>query len=338
MREKELRIALVCFGGVSLAVYMHGISKEILKLIRASAALHSIKDRDARLRASFFETVRERSAEYDTEAVYFDVLREIGRQVDLRVIVDVIAGASAGGLNGATLGRALSHDLPILPLRDSVARQCRRQCPACRRCARRGVEQTGAEAIILGCRRDWLASVDQERRGAAESFAFRQVALVQAAAGRNPNVRADAGCDDHHGTARAFRQLIAAIRPEARSLRDADRLPRPSASDFNSRPADDHGTRASPCSAVSVSAEPERYRDQRLRSWQRSRTCLRSTGDVILSWHLSAGADRGNGPDPGANRRPMAAPRAISSRGVCPAFAGGNRSGQGLLHRWRGAE
>ena len=41
MREKELRIALVCFGGVSLAVYMHGITKEILKLARASGALHA---------------------------------------------------------------------------------------------------------------------------------------------------------------------------------------------------------------------------------------------------------------------------------------------------------
>jgi hypothetical protein len=30
MREKELRLALVCYGGVSLAVYMHGVSKEIL--------------------------------------------------------------------------------------------------------------------------------------------------------------------------------------------------------------------------------------------------------------------------------------------------------------------
>ena len=48
MREKELRIALVCFGGVSLAVYMHGISKEILKLIRASSALHAIKNRSER--------------------------------------------------------------------------------------------------------------------------------------------------------------------------------------------------------------------------------------------------------------------------------------------------
>ena len=69
MREKELRIALVCFGGVSLAVYMHGISKEILKLVRASAALHSMKDRDARLRSTFFDTIAGPSAEYDTEAV-----------------------------------------------------------------------------------------------------------------------------------------------------------------------------------------------------------------------------------------------------------------------------
>ncbi len=138
MREKELRIALVCFGGVSLAVYMHGISKEILKLVRASAALHAIKDRDARLRTSFFETVRNPGHEHDTEAVYFDVLREIGRHMDLRIIVDVIAGASAGGINGAMLGRAIAHDLPIQPLTRSVARQCRRQRPARRRRARWG--------------------------------------------------------------------------------------------------------------------------------------------------------------------------------------------------------
>jgi hypothetical protein len=55
VREQELRIALVCFGGVSLAVYMHGISKEILKLVRASCALHAIADRQARMSAQFFE-------------------------------------------------------------------------------------------------------------------------------------------------------------------------------------------------------------------------------------------------------------------------------------------
>ena len=60
MREKELRIALVCFGGVSLAVYMHGISKEILKLVRASSALHGIADRPRRAPASFFDRGRPR--------------------------------------------------------------------------------------------------------------------------------------------------------------------------------------------------------------------------------------------------------------------------------------
>ena len=55
MREKELRIALVCFGGVSLAVYMHGISYEILKLVRASSALHRIADRARRAQSSFFD-------------------------------------------------------------------------------------------------------------------------------------------------------------------------------------------------------------------------------------------------------------------------------------------
>src|SRR5262249_10543363 len=50
--------------------------------------------------------------------IYFDLLREIGRTLELRVVVDVIAGASAGGINGAMLARALSHDLPISGLRD----------------------------------------------------------------------------------------------------------------------------------------------------------------------------------------------------------------------------
>ena len=117
MREKELRIALVCFGGVSLAVYMHGVSKEILKLVRASSALHGIADRARRGRASFFDVADAHDPEFDTEAVYFELLRDIGRKVELRVIVDIIAGASAGGINGTMLARALSHDLPMEPLR-----------------------------------------------------------------------------------------------------------------------------------------------------------------------------------------------------------------------------
>ncbi len=46
------------------------------------------------------------------------LLREIGREVELRVVVDIIAGASAGGINGAMLARALTHDLSMDALRD----------------------------------------------------------------------------------------------------------------------------------------------------------------------------------------------------------------------------
>jgi patatin-related protein len=118
MREKELRIALVCFGGISLAVYIHGISKEILKLVRASSALHDIRDRTQRARASFADRPQAQGRPYDTESIYFELLREIGRKIDLRVIVDIIAGASAGGINGAMMARALAHDLPLDALRD----------------------------------------------------------------------------------------------------------------------------------------------------------------------------------------------------------------------------
>src|ERR1700721_576226 len=79
LREKELRIALVCSGGVSLAVYMHGMTKEILKLVRASSALHGIADRRARAQASFRDRAARDDPEYDTEAVYFDRFRGIAR-------------------------------------------------------------------------------------------------------------------------------------------------------------------------------------------------------------------------------------------------------------------
>jgi patatin-related protein len=118
LREKELRLALVWFGGVSLAVYMHGVSKEILKLVRASKHLHGVVDPVLRAQSDFFDHNKRDDPEYDTEPVYYDLLREIGADVALRVVVDVIAGASAGGINGVMLARALAHDLPMRGLRD----------------------------------------------------------------------------------------------------------------------------------------------------------------------------------------------------------------------------
>ncbi|MBL8642901.1 MAG: patatin-like protein [Rhodospirillaceae bacterium] len=117
MKEKELRFALVCYGGVSLAVYMHGVTKEILKLVRASRDYHvyaNTNDPDH----GHGQPAPQRNDPADTEKAYFALLREIGRTIDLRIVVDIVAGASAGGINGIILARALAHDLNIDPLRD----------------------------------------------------------------------------------------------------------------------------------------------------------------------------------------------------------------------------
>lgn len=117
MKEKELRFALVCYGGVSLAVYMHGITKEILKLVRASRDFHTYTNK-ADPTVAYADVAQPRKDPVDTEAVYFELLRRIGKTLDLRIVVDIIAGASAGGINGVILARALAHDLEIDPLRD----------------------------------------------------------------------------------------------------------------------------------------------------------------------------------------------------------------------------
>ncbi len=113
MKEKELRLALVCYGGVSLAVYMHGVTKEILKLVSASRVYHSEANQEKRQTSSFAELDTAEGRERDTEEIYFELLRAIGEAFDLRIFVDTIAGASAGGINGVLLARALAHDLPL---------------------------------------------------------------------------------------------------------------------------------------------------------------------------------------------------------------------------------
>jgi patatin-related protein len=118
MKEKELRLALVCYGGVSLVLYMHGVIKEILKLSRASKAYHSVPQSEQRGHQSYEAINGDDGRPHDTEDIYLALLQSIGRSLDLRVIVDSIAGASAGGISGVVLARALAHDLSIDHLRD----------------------------------------------------------------------------------------------------------------------------------------------------------------------------------------------------------------------------
>lgn len=117
MKGKELRLALVFYGGVSLAIYQHGVNVEILNLIRASKAYHEpgtfvAKQADGHV----FVNPPHNTEDYSTETIYFDLLKLIGQSLDLRIIVDVISGSSAGGINGIALARAVAHDLSLTPL------------------------------------------------------------------------------------------------------------------------------------------------------------------------------------------------------------------------------
>jgi patatin-related protein len=103
MREKELRLALICYGGVSLAVYMHGITKEVWRLACASRGWHAGEPPSS-----------------GSEAVYRKLLETIstGSGVELRVLVDILTGASAGGINAIFLGQAIATGQSLDPLTD----------------------------------------------------------------------------------------------------------------------------------------------------------------------------------------------------------------------------
>ena len=102
--QKELRLALVCYGGASLAIYMHGLTKEVNHLALGSA-----------LRSSGA------AADGGTPRVYEKLLAkraELDDGVETRVVVDIIAGTSAGGINGIYLAKAIAHNLSQSSLRD----------------------------------------------------------------------------------------------------------------------------------------------------------------------------------------------------------------------------
>jgi patatin-related protein len=102
---KELRLGLVCYGGVSLAIYMHGVTKEIHRAVRASVLEEQGVPSEEAARS---------------EAAYRELLAGLReeRNVHTRIVVDAIAGTSAGGINGIFLAKALAHDLDQGLLRD----------------------------------------------------------------------------------------------------------------------------------------------------------------------------------------------------------------------------
>ena len=87
---------------------MHGVTKELHRLVKASAGLESPDPPGEDASPS--------------ERVYADLLTKLAEsdpeKVRTRVVVDVIAGTSAGGINGICLAKALAHDLSLDGFRD----------------------------------------------------------------------------------------------------------------------------------------------------------------------------------------------------------------------------
>ncbi|SQD97558.1 patatin-like protein [Parafrankia sp. BMG5.11] len=110
---QEVRLAVVMTGGASLAVWMGGVAREINLLTGASAHRdRAAGDGHVGVAGTGDQGL---SAADAAAASRWAALLEI---LDVEVSVDVLAGASAGGINAALLGYANAHDADLGPLRD----------------------------------------------------------------------------------------------------------------------------------------------------------------------------------------------------------------------------
>jgi patatin-related protein len=82
VRSMETRLGIVLYGGVSLAVYENGVAQELFRATRG--------DLD----------------EKGTKPTAYDLIKAIA---DTEIVVDILSGTSAGGINGILLAYALAN-------------------------------------------------------------------------------------------------------------------------------------------------------------------------------------------------------------------------------------
>jgi patatin-related protein len=99
----EIRLAITMTGGVSLAIWMGGVARELNLLQQASDQLVGATDHQVAPTDKPDDQVR---------ALYRNLLKLTGSTVN----IDVLTGTSAGGINAALLGycRAINGDLSSL--------------------------------------------------------------------------------------------------------------------------------------------------------------------------------------------------------------------------------
>lgn len=95
--KPELRLGLVLYGGVALAVYIYGVVVEVQRMLRASAEFEASGSGGGASQG------------------YADALRRGGLS---RADVDIVAGTSAGGINGILLAKALASGGDVEKVRE----------------------------------------------------------------------------------------------------------------------------------------------------------------------------------------------------------------------------
>ncbi|HEX8567651.1 MAG TPA: patatin-like protein [Pyrinomonadaceae bacterium] len=148
---KEIRFAVVMYGGVSLAIYINGVAQELLKMVRATSVVKDdsgnhkfrieesdLSDTELVYRALSYLIAddsslnQERPSDYlkpladlrvnlkkpaEQRAVLQSIREAFGSPGDkpkvVRFVVDILSGSSAGGINGVYLAKALANGQSI---------------------------------------------------------------------------------------------------------------------------------------------------------------------------------------------------------------------------------
>ena len=150
---QEVRFAIVMYGGVSLAIYINGIAQELLSLVRSTSEAGRDKDGTRIQLSGSIPNQNDPLALKPTERVYRQLsyllsnpsllaeCRQLAQQeanapapnrltakleqlaaddnrpINLRFVVDILSGTSAGGINAIYLAKALANDQSIEQLK-----------------------------------------------------------------------------------------------------------------------------------------------------------------------------------------------------------------------------
>ena len=113
--EVEVRLAVVMYGGVSLAIYINGVAQELLRMVRATAPSKPSHE------APGEPLLKPEELRRGSERVYRKLGQMLADQprpfaeikdddpIRRRFMVDILSGTSAGGINAVFLAKALAN-------------------------------------------------------------------------------------------------------------------------------------------------------------------------------------------------------------------------------------